>query len=154
MHDGSVSAACVRGDGDCVRVCVCLSVCLFTLSQERRRIDGVWETLGPPGHSTPSRPRADSLVAASTAARRRGLMKTPSMFQTLPQHLVEVPRLLVQVPVVLLELLPQVVEVRVRPREAVEDVLRLFSRFSGVGGQPGIFAVEVGAVPPDELQVY
>ena len=66
----------------------------------------------------------------------------------------EVPRLLVQVPVVLLELLPQVVEVRVRPREAVEDVLGLLSRFSSVGGEPRIFAVEVGAVPPDELQIY
>ena len=66
----------------------------------------------------------------------------------------EVPRLLVQVPVVLLELLPQVVEVRVRPREAIEDVLGLFSSLSSVGGQPRIFAVEVGAVPPDELQVY
>ena len=66
----------------------------------------------------------------------------------------EVPRLRIQIPVVLLELLPQVVEVRVRPREAVEDVLGLFSRFSSVGGQPRIFAVEVGAVPPDELQVY
>ena len=68
--------------------------------------------------------------------------------------LVEVPRLRVQVPVVLLELLAQVVEVRVRPREAVEDVLGLLSRLSGVGGQPRIFAVEMGAVPPDELQVY
>ena len=47
--------------------------------------------------------------------------------------LVEVPRLRIQIPVVLLELLPQVVEVRVRPREAIEDVLGLFSGLSSVG---------------------
>ena len=40
-------------------------------------------------------------------------------------NLVEVPSFLVQVPVVLLELLPQVVQVRVRPREPIEDVLRI-----------------------------
>ena len=50
--------------------------------------------------------------------------------KTLPQHLVEVPRLFIQIPVVLLELLPQVVEVRMSSREPIEDVLRLLSYLS------------------------
>ena len=72
-------------------------------------------------------------VSSMATSHRWRLGDSLAIMKTLPQHLVEVPRLLVQVPVVLLELLPQVVEVRVRPREAIEDVLGLLSGLSSVG---------------------
>ena len=68
--------------------------------------------------------RADAIDASRNRADALAIMKT------LPQHLVEVPSFLVQVPVVLLELLPQVVEVRMSSREPIEDVLGLFSYLS------------------------
>ena len=69
-------------------------------------------------------------------ASRRAIAGPPrhsdalAIMKTLPQHLVEVPSFFVQVPVVLLELLPQVVEMRMSSREPIQDVLRLLAYLS------------------------
>ena len=92
MHEGSVSAACVWGDGECACVCVFDDAVASMASGRRSRDhdDGVaaaWR-------------RADAIDASRNRADALAIMKT------LPQHLVEVPSFFVQVPVVLLELLP------------------------------------------------
>ena len=71
--------------------------------------------------------RADAIDASRNRVDALAITKT---VQTRSRHLVKVPSFLVQVPVVLLELFPQVVEMRVRPGEPIQDILRLLAYLS------------------------